>query len=160
MNALQEKPTEKQIKSDEWFNEFIWSLRADQAQLAAGGASKEKQDMYHSLMDSNITDMVDVNVRSAKKHYISSMLIDYLNELKRFEESPFTKLAASFNNSELLIWAEIKEDEWDIEKSLIMAEAKINATYHEKGFDMTTTIVEDCDQLCVPSHYIMLYGNK
>lgn len=160
MHDTQEVATDQQNRIEVWFNEFVASVRADELALATGVASDEKKEMYHSLMDTNITDMVDVNVRSAKKHYISSMLLDYVRELRASNKFPFKKMAVSFNNAELLVWAEIENDNWVIEKNLIMTEAKINSIYHKKGFDMTTTIVEECDHLPVPNHYIMLYGTK
>lgn len=160
MPEIKELPIDQQTRSEEWFNQFVWSIRADQEALKQGVASNEKREMYHNLMDNNITDMVDLNVLSARKHYISSMLLDYINDLWNVENFPFIKLAVSFNNAELLVWAEIASDRWDIEQRLIMAEAKINSIYHKKGFDMTTTIVEECDQLPVPGHYLLFYGSK
>lgn len=160
MQDVKEITGDQQTRSEKWFDEFVHSIRVDQETIRQGVASKEKKELYHSLMDDNITDMVDVNVNAAKKHYISSMLLDYVNVLADSNRPPFSKLAVSFNNSELLVWVEIEDDAWEIEKSLIMAEAKINAIYHKKGFDMTTTIVEVCDQLPVPNHYISLYESK
>jgi len=151
----------KQSKTDEWFDEFVASIKADQLAIETGVASEGKKEMYESLMDNNITDLIDINVKSAQKHYIGSMLLDYVKSLSKFEdEAPFNTLAVSFNNSDLLVWAEIEDDADDIERELILAEARINAQYHDKGFDMTTTIVEKCDQLSVPSHYILLYGKE
>jgi hypothetical protein len=152
--------TEDQTKNQQWFDEFVWSIRADQTALEEGVATEGKKAMYHSLMEKNVTDLVDVSITSARQHYIKSMLLDYVSELVKSQSFPFKKMAVSFNNAELLVWAEIEDDKWDVEKSLIMAEARINSIYHKKGFDMTTTVVEQCDQLPVPSHYQMLYGNK
>ena len=53
----------------------------------------------------------------------------------------------------VLVWAEINDDDEQMEDKLILSEAKINAKYHLYGFDMESTIVETSDKLPVPNHY-------
>ena len=40
-----------------------------------------------------------------------------------------------------------------MEDVLILAEAKVNAEFMDKGFGISTTIVENCDNLEIPAHY-------
>lgn len=96
-------------------------------------------------------------MQAAQQYFIQNMLVDYIHLLNQLDEKLHLKLAVSFHNSELLVWAEIEDDAEFIEGELIMAEAKINAKYHQHGFDMTTTIVEKCDMLAVPNHYNFLF---
>ena len=35
-----------------------------------------------------------------------------------------------------------------------MAEAKINVKYHDYGYTVNTTIVEESDRYCAPNHYL------
>ena len=150
--------TEEKNKTDLWFDDFVSSIRVDQLALETGVANDAKKHLYETLIDGNIQDMMDTATKTAQQYYIQNMLIDYIHLLKDFENAPFLKLAVSFHNSELLVWAEIENDAEAVEGALIMAEAKINAKYHQHGFDMTTTIVEQCDMLSVPSHYHFLFG--
>lgn len=150
--------TEEKNKTDLWFDDFVSSIRVDQLALETGVANDAQKHFYETLIDGNIQDMMDTAIKTAQQYYIQNMLVDYIHLLKGFENAPFLKLAVSFHNSELLVWAEIENDAEDIEGELIMAEAKINAKYHQHGFDMTTTIVEQCDMLPVPSHYNFLFG--
>jgi len=150
--------TEEKNKTDLWFDDFVASIRVDQLALETGVASDEQKHLYETLIDGNIQDMMDRAIKTAQQYYIQNMLVDYIHLLKGFEDAPFLKLAVSFHNSELLVWAEIEDDAEAVEGELIMAEAKINAKYHQHGFDMTTTIVEKCDMLSVPSHYNFLFG--
>ncbi|MCF0065135.1 hypothetical protein MUK70_06280 [Dyadobacter chenwenxiniae] len=150
--------TEEKNKTDLWFDDFVSSIRVDQLALETGVASEEQKHLYETLINGNIQDMMDSGMKTAQQYYIQNMLVDYIHLLKKFEEAPFLKLAVSFHNSELLVWAEIEDDAEDVEGKLIMAEAKINAKYHRHGFDMATTIVEKCDMLPVPSHYNFLFG--
>ena len=150
--------TEEKNKTDLWFDDFVSSIRVDQLALETGVASEEQKHFYETLINGSIQDMMDTGMKTAQQYYIQNMLVDYIHLLKNFEDAPFLKLAVSFHNSELLVWAEIQDDAEDVEGELIMAEAKINAKYHKHGFDMTTTIVEQCDALPVPSHYNFLFG--
>lgn len=51
------------------------------------------------------------------------------------------------------MWAEIADNDEQMEKILLIAEAKINANYHQFGFAMETTIVEKSDNFIIPNHY-------
>ena len=150
--------TEEKNKTDVWFDDFVAIIRVDQLALETGVASKEQKHLYENLISGNIQDVMDTSMQAVQQYFIQNMLVDYIHLLNQFNEILHLKLAVSFHNSELLVWAEIEDDAEFIEGELIMAEAKINAKYHKYGFDMTTTVVEKCDRLAVPSHYNFLYG--
>ena len=63
------------------------------------------------------------------------------------------KLAFDFNDSEVLVWAEIVDDNEEIERELILLAAKLNVEFHEYGFHICSTIVEQEDCLSIPNHY-------
>jgi hypothetical protein len=63
------------------------------------------------------------------------------------------KLGLELSNSKVLVWAEIYDNDDETEKALILAQAKVNARYSKFGFAISSTIVEECDQLAVPNHY-------
>ena len=48
----------------------------------------------------------------------------------------------------------IDNDDDELEKQLILVEAKVNAKYHSFGYDLTSMIVEKSDDLPLPSHYV------
>ena len=62
-------------------------------------------------------------------------------------------MAFDYNDSEVLVWAQVNENDEQLEKQLYLAEAKINAKYHQYGFDMTSMIIESCDNVPIPNHY-------
>ena len=87
---------------------------------------------------------------AAQKHFVGKIIFEYIQLLGKQQPR---KLAFDFNDSEVLVWAEINDDDDAMERFLILTEAKINAKYHDFGFDMTTMLVEACDQSPVPNHY-------
>ncbi|AQG80179.1 hypothetical protein AWR27_13130 [Spirosoma montaniterrae] len=87
---------------------------------------------------------------TAQKHFVGKIIVDYIQLLGKRQPR---KLAFDFNDSEVLVWAEISDDDAEMERFLILTEARINAKYHDFGFDMTTMLVEANDGMPVPNHY-------
>lgn len=150
--------TDQNTKSEQWFDEMVAQIRADQLAYGAGVISPEKITMYDNLISGEVKPLIDNTLAMAKMYYIKRMLVEYVSVLGGLDS--FNKIAVSFHNSGLLVWAEIPDGREDIEDELIMAEAKVNAKYHQFGFDMNTTYVEECDQLSIPSHYQLLSNSK
>jgi hypothetical protein len=140
----------KQINESDWFDNFVATLRVHKMQLETYTASPEMREMYNVLFVGDTDNMALMSKNNAQRYFVSKMLVDYVGFINK--KSPL-KLAFDFNDSNVLVWAEISDDDDVMERSLIMAEAKINAKYHEFGFDMTTTLVETRDYLSIPNHY-------
>jgi len=63
------------------------------------------------------------------------------------------KLAFDFSDAKILVWAQIKTEDVSTEDALILSEAEANSKYSDNGFYISSTIVEECDNLPIPSHY-------
>lgn len=150
-------PTLEPIKSnlDPWFDQLVATLRLHQIQLETETASTGLKQVYDLIFSGNADLMAKHNKDTAQKHFVGKIVYDYIQLLGKRQPH---KLAFDFNDSEVLVWAEIEDDDEEMEGFLIMTEAKINATYHDFGFDMTTMVVESCDQLPVPNHYQVFIG--
>lgn len=140
----------KQTNEANWFDNVVATLRVHKMQLDTFTASPEMRKMYDILLSGNTDNMASMSKNNAQRHFVSKMLVDYVGFINK---KSALKLAFDFNDSNVLVWAEISDDDDVMERSLIMAEAKINAKYHEFGFDMTTTLVETRDHLSIPNHY-------
>ena len=140
---------------DPWFDQLVATLRLHQIQLETETASPELREFYSVILSGNDDQMGLLNKMAAQRHFVGKIVYDYVRLLGKQQPR---KLAFDFNDSEVLVWAEINEDDEDMEGFLIMTEAKINAKYHDFGFDMTSMVVEVCDQLPVPNHYQVFIG--
>ncbi|MCU0470739.1 MAG: hypothetical protein MUF58_19305 [Arcicella sp.] len=140
----------KQEPKSEWFDNFVAELRVHELALETNTASEEVRSFYETIFSGNVDSMALMNKLHIQKHFIGKIIVDYV---KIIQQNFPLKLAFDYNDSEVLVWAEIPNDDEVIERNLIMAEAKINAKYHDFGYDMTTTLVETRDQLSVPNHY-------
>lgn len=142
--------TLQKTEVEAWFDDVIATLRAHQLQLETDTAELNTKNFYEKLFGANENDLAHFSKAMAQKHFIPKIIMDYLHLLAG--EKPL-KMAFDYNDSEVLVWAEIKEGDTELERKLLKAEAVVNAKYHNFGFDMETTIVEHSDHLPIPNHY-------
>lgn len=147
MNVTQ---TNNQTDQAQWFDNLVATLRTHQLQLETDTANEAMKALYDVFMGGDRDEMYSMNKQHIQKHFVAKIIYDYLLLI---DQNQPIRLAFDFNDSEVLVWAEVKDDDESAERSLIRAEAKINAKYHQYGFDMETTIVENRDHLAVPNHY-------
>ncbi len=133
-----------------WFDDLVATIRAHQLQLETNTAIPELEEFYKSIFSGSADALLKQNKQLVQKHFIPKIIFEYTKFIK---DSMPNKLAFDFNDSELLVWAVIDDDNFDQERYLILAEARINAKYHQYGFDMKSTIVENSDNLSIPNHY-------
>ena len=134
----------------EWFDNLIAALRTHELQLETNTAPKELVDLYKNLMGNNIDELLKTNKAITQQHFVSKIILEFLRLL---DKNIPNKLALDFNDSEVLVWAEIDDNNEAQEKNLARAESKINACFHNYGFDMETMIVAKSDNLPIPNHY-------
>lgn len=142
----------KKINQEAWFDELVGTIRLDEQLLKNDLMETEKKAMYNNLIDGNLEGiMVDARKMSTQ-FFISNLLNEYIKELSNLKHNP-KKLGLELSNSKVLVWAEIYDNDYETEKALILAQAKVNALYDKFGFAISSTIVEECDELTVPNHY-------
>ncbi len=101
-------------------------------------------------MGNDLDEVMKMNKQTIQKYFVGKIVIDFL---KFLDKNIPSKLAFDFNDSEVLVWAEVEDNNEAQEKYLTRAESKINAQYHPYGFDMEAMIVERNDNLPIPNHY-------
>lgn len=147
--------TEENIsRQDAWFDDLMGEIRSHQIQIAAGVASEELRNQYGILMRGNDDEMAAYGKSTAQRHFVARILLKYISSIaKDFGISFLSKLAFSFNDSEILVWAEIPDEREDLERSLILTEAKVNEEFYKYGYSLSTMVVEESDNLEIPAHY-------
>ncbi|NOS85216.1 MAG: hypothetical protein HOP31_08765 [Ignavibacteria bacterium] len=141
-----------------WFNSFIaetvHGIRVDELALKTNTADPDKISYYDSLMAGDAAKLINYNREFIFKYYISEITKAYIVEvLNLILTNSALKLAFRLSNSKILVWAEIKDDDEISENALLLAEAKVNAKFCSKGFHISSTIVEQSDELSLPPHY-------
>ncbi len=144
--------TTQQSAIEAWFDNLIGTLRSHQAQLETDTANSEQKKFYETIFAGNADEVTHLGKLAAQQHFVLRIIVDYA---KLIATAKPQKLAFAYNYSEVLVWAEVKDGDLELEKKLLKAEAVINSKYHKFGFDMETTIVESGDHLPVPNHYTL-----
>lgn len=151
MNSTYPNTTENQQEGiEQWFDELIGELKSHELQLKTGTASEELKNFYEKIMGGEFEDVFQQQRIAAQRYFVKKIILEFLEELG--DQRP-QKIAFDYNDSEILVWAEIATDDEAMEDHILSAEASINAKYHPYGFDISTTIVEKEDQLEIPNHY-------
>jgi ribosomal protein L16 Arg81 hydroxylase len=134
----------------QWFDSFIGTLRAHEMQLETQTATPQVQSLYQNLLSGNVENVVLAGKQQAKEFFVTKIIVDYFTEIQNIS---LAKLAFDHNDSEVLVWIQISDNDFESENKLILAEAKVNARYHEFGYHICSVIVETSDQLPIPNHY-------
>jgi hypothetical protein len=104
------------------------------------------------IFEGDLDKVMSFNRQTAKKHFIAKLIIDYMKKIQEFSIKP-NKLLMDYNDSELLIWGEVNDDDEETETNLFRLEGQINAQYYKYGFQISSTIVESSDKFNIPPHY-------
>ena len=142
----------------QWFNDLIDTIKSHQLMIESGVASKEIRNIYEPFFNSN-SDDINRNIRKmSSMYFIQKLVIEYINEVtKRMQGANPNKLALQLSDSQILVWAEIKDDDQKAEDSLLLAEAKINAMFSDIGFHISSTILEESDNYPIPEQFSRVF---
>lgn len=91
----------------------------------------------------------------ASQALIKDVVFNFLSEIKKRKALP-SKLAFSLTPATVLVWAEIADNDENLEDQLLLAESKVNAYAKQFDFCIDTMIVEKSDNIPVPSHYTVV----
>ncbi|HQW96444.1 MAG TPA: hypothetical protein PLU58_11605 [Saprospiraceae bacterium] len=145
-----EAPTGASI--DTFFNKLISAFQADHFMIKEDIAHEHTKKMYHDLIHGNELELARRAREQSTMTYITNILTDYLSEVASFKNKP-QGLHFGLSDSKILVWAIVKDDDEETEDNLLMAEAKVNSTYYNHGFYLTSTILEESDKIPPPPHY-------
>jgi hypothetical protein len=143
-------------KGQEWFDKMIYLINADKTMLETGTAPESKRVIYNDLFEGNFNKLLLENKKLADEVFTKGMFLDYMNELFKDRKVKINKLAFNIGKSNLLVWAQVNDDDFEAEKNLIMTEAIINAKYSDYNYYVSSTIVEKSDNLDIPAHYRLI----
>lgn len=149
-------PTAKAKSVEKWFDNFVekieTSIRFHQLQIETGTADKAVSNLYDALMSEDEDSMASNSLSISRMHFFKKITVEYLNKISK--NFPLRLgLQIQERSNKIRVWAETKEDDQDTEYFLYDAEAQINADYLYQGFYLETIVVEDCDNMDIPSNY-------
>lgn len=138
--------------SDLWFDEMVSNLRFDQLLLQTEVLEKQKKEVYEAMINGDDEFMHSYARKNSSAFFIKNLIDSYIIELIERNAIP-NKLALELSNAKVLVWAEINDNNDDLEDAMILSAAKVNNEFSKYGFHISTTIVEEEDNLMIPKHY-------
>jgi len=145
-------PQETQAFFEEIREQLMHQLHTDEMLITTNTASAATEKRYQNLKDKNYHAMFATQRSNTTWFFIRELLVNYLVEVQTQQSLPAV-LAVDFSDSKVHFWAEIQNDDKAAKRTLLRAQAKINAQYASHGFHVSSMIVEMADELSVPSHY-------
>lgn len=138
--------------ADQWFYDFVDTIKIDQVKLKAGVADRFQKNFYRDLIIGNELKLHSSVRDISRQFFIRNILVELSKQIKPYVKE-VKKLAVSYSDSSVLCWAVIPDDREDLEDALIMAKAEIDAAYCDHGFTLSLTILEESDKVSTPPHY-------
>lgn len=152
MSKVKNNDIENQQDTNQWFDDMISNLRVDQLLLEADVLQKHKKEVYEAMISGNHDFMHDYARKTSSVFFIKNLIDSYFIELVERKAIP-NRLALELSNSKVLVWAQINNDDEQTEDALILTAAKVNNEFSKYGFYISSTIVEEDDNLSIPKHY-------
>lgn len=138
-----------------WFDSMVATLRADELALETDTAPEEVKRLYKPILENNTDELLKQFRGLMTKALMSKALKMYITKVNPESIQGLKKLAFTPTNTSLKVWAEINSNDEHSENELILAEAYVNAQLIDDDFTVSSTIVEDVDNINVPSHYTL-----
>ncbi len=143
---------EKTTDTTKWFGNLIDSLKQDWKMFEMGIAPEEKARFFNAAINNDMDELSKLSLAQSSRHFITRILISYIEEMNERKCQPLN-IAFDLNDSEVLVWAVINDDDDVMEDMLWLSEAKVNSMFYDSGFNISTTIIEKSDNINLPPHY-------
>lgn len=144
--------TQVQSQVHDWFEKTIHDLRVKQLQYNTGTMSDGDAKRLENIA-TNTFDPEGAYAASQYTHkeFVRELLTKYFDAVNGVD---WKRLAFELKSSKIIVWVTIADDAEDLEKLLYRIEATVNSQFSRYGFSVDTMIVEEQDNINVPSHFI------
>lgn len=144
-------------KLSAWFTDFIADLQVHELAHSENVLSPEKERFFKTMASGDTSEIAIINRLYAQKYFVQKIIFEFVEETKNVE---FKNLAFDYNDSKILTWATINDDDDDALSDLILAKSKVNSKFAESKFYIDLMVLETGDQHPIPSHYHELKLNN
>ena len=134
-------------------DKLIDKMNEVKVQYLTGTLPEDEEKLIREMLTGTLLDSAVLTNKSSAQVIITHLIIDYVKSIAEFPNTRQSRLAFHISNQEILTWVIIPDDREDVEFDFYRIEAKINREYRNRGFSMSTTVVEKSDNLNIPSHY-------
>lgn len=158
-SAIQVKETTliKECDYNKFFNSLIndvvSTIKSHQLMLNTGMLDDAKVRLYDNLRKGRFDEIKNEAYNRYQEEFLQKVLIDYIFEVNALEKKP-DKLLINVTKHSIMVWGIIDFEDEDLENSLYLKEAEINARNTKLGINVMTKIAYKEDHLDIPKEYI------
>lgn len=152
--SIQNETNTEKSRRESFFNGLNHHLATDKMLLDSNMASKATEDFYKPIIAGDLETVLK-NTQKSINILNCRDLIELFLDLSEKVKDDIKNVSFDISGNKVLVWSVIKNNvDFDkIERTLIVIEAKINATFYEKGYQIDVTFVEEEDNIPTPPHY-------
>lgn len=141
---------EKIYTTELMFDNLIGKISEHKAMILDRKAPSDLVNFYNLIRVGTEDELNSHLANRVQQDFLSRIIPTFISEIA---DLSYNKIAFDYSNNEILVWVELKDDDWASESAFILAAAKVNAEYYKFGYDITITFVEESDKLDIPNHY-------
>jgi len=138
------------------FNEFVSSLTGELLQYEAGILDKDKEGFFRKLFTGDARKVAEMSNQNSSAIISKSLTIHYLTGLYGHLKSFDFSLAVHLVDHKVLVWASVPDDNEEIYDALFTAEAITNFEFKDSGFSISTTVIDESDNIAIPPQYLSI----
>ncbi|MGB0929957.1 MAG: hypothetical protein ACPGVB_04230 [Chitinophagales bacterium] len=135
-----------------WFDDFIATIKSHELMLETDTASKELKDLYNAVFADDAMKVAVLSREISTMSIVKILVIEYLSHLGEATNKAIS-VSFSFSAERILVWVVIPNDREDVEDEFWIAQMKVNGEHGDKGVFISATIMEERDNVSLPSHY-------
>ncbi len=145
-------PPQRGSDGHEMLKTLLHHLRVDSELMGNNIASPETHDLWTRLATQSQSEMMGM-MGSKADEFFSGRAVYAL--IKEFGANRPNKLAFGIAGRNILVWAEVADDDIDAMRKIVRAIRKANATNSESDIELVPEIVEESEHFEVPPHFVV-----
>jgi hypothetical protein len=141
------------VKITAWLESVMHDMQVEKLKHESNVLDEKIKNLYSELASGELKTITSIMQSQANDYYRKNITIGFLDKVLNNSTIDLTKLGVNYSQNSVLIWAEINDNDTNSERELILLKAELNAKYSSLGYRTSITIVENSDNLSIPTNY-------
>jgi len=146
-------------KREAFFEELFDHFRHDKLLLDCNLAGEKREKFYNALITGNQFELTKQMSLACNDSLTQHAVIEYLVAIAEIEKLPMV-LALDIHGRKISVFAVVEDDDEEVEDTLYLTEAKVNAGFYDHDVSISTTVLEKSDNCHIPNHYHVLKDGR
>lgn len=145
--------------STQWNNVILQLtsfVKGEELEVESGIAGPLKKHMWESYFQGNVMPLMKESRQKSDEFFGMQIVFNFLEILKNeFNRMP-KKLAVHHSGNKIYVWAEVLDNDTETTDAILYSVIDANYLNKENGISISTMIVEESENISVPSQYSII----